>query len=92
MDVRDFIRSTRPASFSLPVENAPPAVTSERGEQDHWSRPIDVEALAAELVNAPQIKTIIIPDGTHFLFLDRPERGRDRFVRAVQTFLDKASE
>lgn len=61
-----------------------------RGEQDHWSRPVDVEALAAELVNAPQVETVIIPDGTHFLFLDRPERGRDRFIQAVQTFLEKA--
>ncbi|MEO1297287.1 MAG: alpha/beta hydrolase [Cyanobacteria bacterium J06636_16] len=58
-----------------------------RGEHDHWSRPADVESLAAELVNAPQVETVTISDGTHFLFLDRPERGRDRFIQEVLTFL-----
>ena len=63
-----------------------------RGERDHWSRPVDVKALAAELINAPQVETVIIPDGTHFLFLDRPERGRARFIRAAQAFLEEASD
>ena len=58
-----------------------------RGEHDHWSRAADVDALAAELVNAPQVKTVMIPGGTHFLFLDRPERGRDRFLQEVLMFL-----
>ncbi|MEO0986744.1 MAG: alpha/beta fold hydrolase [Cyanobacteria bacterium J06639_14] len=58
-----------------------------RGENDHWSRPADVDALVTELVNAPWVESVTIPDGTHFLFLDRPERGRDRFIQAVLAFL-----
>lgn len=53
----------------------------------YWSRPIDVEALAAELINVPQAETVIVPNSTYFLFLDRPERGRDRFIQEVLTFL-----
>ncbi|MBD2103696.1 alpha/beta fold hydrolase [Leptolyngbya sp. FACHB-261] len=58
-----------------------------RGERDHWSRPEDLTALQAELVNAPTARTVSIPDGTHFLFLDRPERGRARFLQEVLSFL-----
>jgi len=58
-----------------------------RGERDHWSRPADLQALEAELVNAPRKKTLIIANGTHFLFLDRPERGRNRFITEVLSFL-----
>ena len=63
-----------------------------RGEHDHWSRSVDVEVLAAELVNAPHVETVMIPGGTHFLFLDRPERGRDRFIQTVLAFLQDPSE
>ena len=59
-----------------------------RGERDHWSRPEDMEALEAELVNVPKVKTVTIADGTHFLFLDRPEHGRDRFISEVLSFLE----
>jgi pimeloyl-ACP methyl ester carboxylesterase len=59
-----------------------------RGDRDHWSRQVDLQALNAELVNARRKKMVTIPDGTHFLFLDRPERGRDRFVQEVLSFLD----
>jgi pimeloyl-ACP methyl ester carboxylesterase len=58
-----------------------------RGERDFWSRPADLEVLKAELVNAPRTKTVMIPGGTHYLFLDRPEQGRDRFVQEVLSFL-----
>jgi hypothetical protein len=30
---------------------------------------------------------VTIPDGTHHLFIDRPERGRDRFLDEVTAFL-----
>ncbi len=62
-----------------------------RGERDHWSRTEDLSALKAELVNAPRVKTVTIPDGTHFLFLDRPERGRDRFIQEVLSFLSQGA-
>ncbi|PSN77858.1 hypothetical protein C8B47_19930 [filamentous cyanobacterium CCP4] len=58
-----------------------------RGERDFWSRPVDLQTLEAELVNAPTVETVTIPDGTHYLFLDRPERGRDRFIIEVLSFL-----
>jgi pimeloyl-ACP methyl ester carboxylesterase len=54
-----------------------------RGELDFWSRPEDLQALRAELTNAPRVETVTIPDGTHYLFSDRPERGRDRFIQEV---------
>lgn len=58
-----------------------------RGERDHWSRPEDVQALNAELPRASRVETLTIADATHFLFLDRPERGRDQFIDAVLSFL-----
>lgn len=58
-----------------------------RGERDFWSRSADLQALEVELVNAPRKKTMTIPNGTHYLFLDRPERGRDRFITEVLSFL-----
>ncbi|MEI2578539.1 hypothetical protein [Mastigocladopsis repens] len=35
-------------------------------------------------VNAPRVETVTIPGGTHYLFLDRPERGRDCAERTAQ--------
>jgi pimeloyl-ACP methyl ester carboxylesterase len=58
-----------------------------RGERDFWSRPQDLEALGDELVNAPRARTVTIPDGTHHLLNDRPQRGRTRFLAEVTTFL-----
>jgi pimeloyl-ACP methyl ester carboxylesterase len=58
-----------------------------RGELDFWSRPEDLQALKAELTNAPRAETVTIPDGTHYLFNDRPERGRDRFIQEVLSFI-----
>jgi pimeloyl-ACP methyl ester carboxylesterase len=58
-----------------------------RGERDHWSRREDVLALQRELVNAPHVDTLIIPDATHFFFLDRPEHGLHLFMRQLIAFL-----
>jgi pimeloyl-ACP methyl ester carboxylesterase len=58
-----------------------------RGELDFWSRPEDLQALEAELTNVPGVETVTIPDGTHYLFNDRPERGRDRFIQEVLSFI-----
>ncbi|MEO0539148.1 MAG: alpha/beta fold hydrolase [Cyanobacteria bacterium P01_A01_bin.123] len=58
-----------------------------RGELDFWSRPEDASALASELVNAPVVQTITIPDATHYLFNDRPERGRNQFIQETLSFL-----
>ncbi|MEM8808620.1 MAG: alpha/beta fold hydrolase [Cyanobacteria bacterium P01_G01_bin.38] len=61
-----------------------------RGELDFWSRPEDLSVLAVELVNAPVARTVTIPGATHYLFNDRPERGRDRFIQEVLDFLVSA--
>ena len=56
-------------------------------ERDFWSRPEDRVALQAELVWAPSVRLVVLPQATHFAHLDRPERGRDRFLREVLAFL-----
>jgi pimeloyl-ACP methyl ester carboxylesterase len=58
-----------------------------RGERDFWSRPEDVTALTHELTNAARVRVVTIPDGTHFLFNDRPERGRQQFLAEVLAWL-----
>ncbi|MDB9526259.1 alpha/beta fold hydrolase [Oscillatoria sp. CS-180] len=59
-----------------------------RGELDFWSRPEDASTLASELVNAPVVETITIPEATHYLFNDRPERGRNQFIQETLSFLN----
>lgn len=57
-----------------------------RGERDFWSRPVDHEVMAQELVNVPRAAQLTIADGTHYLFNDRPERGRNQLIQAVVSF------
>lgn len=57
-----------------------------RGEYDHWSRPQDLTALQNELTNAPCKLAVTIPGATHFVFLDKPERGRAQFLRELLSF------
>jgi pimeloyl-ACP methyl ester carboxylesterase len=59
------------------------------GERDFWSRPEDRELLSSELVHAPQVKVVVISGATHFVHLDRPERGRTELLRSVIEFMDK---
>ncbi len=58
-----------------------------RGTRDQWSRPEDLQALNAELVNAPGKELVVIHDATHFLHLDRPEKGRAAFIQELLVFL-----
>jgi pimeloyl-ACP methyl ester carboxylesterase len=58
-----------------------------RGSRDHWSRPEDLTALRAELTAAARVQVVEIPDATHFVFLDRPERGRRAFMERLRAFL-----
>lgn len=55
--------------------------------RDFWSQPADREALAAELSHAPRTRVVVIPDATHWVHLDRPERGRARFLAELLAFL-----
>jgi pimeloyl-ACP methyl ester carboxylesterase len=59
------------------------------GERDFWSRPADREALAQQLVHARRVKVVVIPGATHFVHLDRPERGRNQLLDEVSQFLNE---
>jgi pimeloyl-ACP methyl ester carboxylesterase len=56
-------------------------------ERDFWSRQQDRKALAEELVRAPRVKVVVIPGATHFVHMERPERGRDRLLGEVASFV-----
>lgn len=58
-----------------------------RGTLDYWSRPEDVTTLERDLTNARSVETLLIENGTHFVFLDLPERGRDTLLEALRRFL-----
>jgi len=55
-------------------------------ERDFWSRPEDRAALEAELVHAPRVKIVVIPGATHFVHLERAERGRDQLLQQITSF------
>ena len=38
------------------------------------------------------VQTVTIPEATHFVHLDRPERGRDLFLDAVGSFLSGSDD
>jgi pimeloyl-ACP methyl ester carboxylesterase len=62
-----------------------------RGELDFWSRDDDVTALERELVGAARVEIERIPQATHYLMLDRPERGRQQFLDRCLAFLSDRS-
>jgi pimeloyl-ACP methyl ester carboxylesterase len=57
-------------------------------ERDFWSRPADRRKIAHDLVHA-SVRVVVIPNATHFVHLDRPERGRNRLLDEVVRFLRK---
>jgi pimeloyl-ACP methyl ester carboxylesterase len=56
-------------------------------ERDFWSRAEDRENLSADLVHSPKVQIVVIPGATHFVHLDRPDRGRNFLIDAIKTFL-----
>jgi pimeloyl-ACP methyl ester carboxylesterase len=54
-----------------------------RAERDFWSRPEDAEAFAHDATRARSLRVVTLPDATHHVHLDRPERGRDRLLAEV---------
>ena len=58
-----------------------------RSARDFWSRPEDADTLVRHLDRAAAVQSMTIPDATHHVHLDRPERGREAFLRAVVSFL-----
>ncbi|MDQ3064116.1 MAG: alpha/beta hydrolase [Acidobacteriota bacterium] len=58
-----------------------------RSEKDFWSRPEDVERLKEHLIYAKEVRAVTIPNATHFVHLDRAERGRELFLKEIINFL-----
>jgi|HubBroStandDraft_4_1064222.scaffolds.fasta_scaffold97690_2 pimeloyl-ACP methyl ester carboxylesterase len=58
-------------------------------QRDFWSRAEDRENLSADLVHAPKVQVVVIPAATHFLHLDRPDRGRKVLLDTIRTFLTR---
>lgn len=58
-----------------------------RGSLDFWSRPDDLAALRRELVHTRRVEVVELPGAAHFVFLDRPEHGRERLVAMLRSFL-----
>jgi pimeloyl-ACP methyl ester carboxylesterase len=56
-----------------------------RSELDFWSRPEDLMAMCRDLTRTPRKRCITIP-GTHYVFLDRPERGRNDLIKEILKF------
>jgi len=54
-------------------------------ERDFWSRPADREKLQHDLVHAP-VRVVVIPGATHFVHLDRSERGRRLLLEEITQF------
>ena len=54
-----------------------------RSGGDVWSRLEHVQRLREHLVHAPSVRVVTIPKATHFVDLERPERGRCRFLAQV---------
>lgn len=62
-----------------------------RSGNDFWSRSEDAERLVAHAANAPS-RLVTIPDATHFVHLDRPERGRHRLMTELIAFLEETRD
>ncbi|MGN7963035.1 alpha/beta hydrolase [Brucella sp. 22210] len=58
-----------------------------RSENDFWSRPADATSLAERLVRAKDVQSVTIPEATHFVHLDRGDKGRNAFLAEVERFL-----
>lgn len=60
-----------------------------RAGGDFWSRPEDASKLLGHLQSRDSGKAelVTIPEATHFVHLDRTERGRAEFLDAVRRFL-----
>jgi pimeloyl-ACP methyl ester carboxylesterase len=60
-------------------------------QRDFWSRPEDRDLLFARLVHARAKRLVVIPNATHFVHLDRGDRGRDRLLAEVTHFCTRGT-
>ena len=58
-----------------------------RPKLDYFSRPEDIAALREDLVHAPEVELWEPENATHYIILDRPERGRTAALDKVTAFL-----
>ncbi|UMP00103.1 alpha/beta fold hydrolase [Amycolatopsis sp. EV170708-02-1] len=58
-----------------------------RAEYDFWSRPADLTALAGDLTAAREVRAVTLEGATHHVHLDRPGKGRTRFIEEVTGWL-----
>jgi len=56
-------------------------------ELDYFSRPTDVRALEEDLIHAQDVHVWQPKNATHYLILERPERGRDEALTRLMSFL-----
>jgi|SRR5580658_9601198 pimeloyl-ACP methyl ester carboxylesterase len=79
------------STFCTNLPYGPSSITSDtlvvRSERDFWSRPEDATAFIYDAVRARSVKLLALADATHFVHLDRAERGRDRLLRELEAFL-----
>lgn len=67
-----------------PSITVPPLIV--RSGNDFWSRPEDPSRIAAHLVHE-SAQVVAIRDATHFVHLDKAERGRQLLLSTVLTFV-----
>lgn len=58
-----------------------------RSELDFWSRPEDAQAFAHDAMRSQGVQVVTLADATHYVHLDRAERGRDALLHEVVQFL-----
>ncbi|MGR3660449.1 MAG: alpha/beta hydrolase [Paracoccaceae bacterium] len=56
-------------------------------EYDRWCRKEDIAALREDLVHSPEFRVWEPKNTTHYILLDRPERGRDDLLVEIGDFL-----
>ena len=57
-------------------------------ERDFWSRSEDREHLVADLVHSPKVRVVVIPGASHFVHLDRSDRGRTELLDTIESFME----
>jgi pimeloyl-ACP methyl ester carboxylesterase len=62
-----------------------------RSELDFWSSPEDPDGLRQRLTGAQEARVVTIAGATHYLHLDRPEYGAERFRAELDTFLNRGA-
>ncbi len=80
-----FYLATGRQLWDASLIRSPTLVT--RSQRDFWSRPEDPVRLAEHLVHAARVEVVTLEDATHFVHLERPERGRAALLRSLLAFL-----